>query len=305
MKKKTAISVCICLAAVLLLCSCGKPTALGIIKDMVSAYGKVSSFEGTGDMELTIDVGTSALGAGVNMELATSTKTDIQSAQNICRTNGKTDVGLGSLGSADIDIDSYTVTGGDGITVYTNTGSGWTKYTSSAESSESSVTAGIADVFKAVTSTDMSLRENTETYNGREVYVIDLSLSGEAVDILTGGSLESSLSELFGEDTQIDMSGVRASVVLKVYKDTKLPAEIDLDLGSSLQSALDAAAEKLSSGVSAIIDIDITMEIKTHTVKLTFDSYNTVDSIEIPQEALDAEESSGASGNGILDTIFS
>lgn len=307
MKKKTAFTVCICLMAMLLLCSCGKPTALGILKDMASAYGKTSSFEGRADMELVLEVGTSALGTGVNMELTSVTEADVQSSGNVYYINGKTSLGVGSFGSSDMKIECYTVTDDMGATVYTKTGERWTKHSSNAEeaTAEASGIGSIADVFKAVAAADMSLRDGTETYNGREVYVIDLTLGGDAVKLLAGAGLESALSGLLGEDARLDLSQVNAAVVLKVYKDTKLPAEIYMNLGNSIQGALDAAAEKLSGGISSIIDLDVSMEIKAHTITICFDEYNTIDSIELPEEAYSAEESSGVQGNGILDAVLS
>ncbi len=307
MKKKAAFTVCVCLMAVLLLCSCGRPTALGILKDMASAYGKTSSFEGTADMELVMSVGTSAFGAGVNLELTSDTETDIQGAGNVYHIQGSTNVGVGSLGSSGMEIECYTVTDDTQGTVYTRTGEKWTKHSAEGEeaSAETAGIGSISDIFKALAATEMSLRDGLETYNGREVYVIDLTLGGDAVKLLAGVGLESAISGLFGENIQIDLSDVSASVVLKVYKDTKLPAELEMDLGNSLQGALDNAAEKLSGSISNVIDLDVSMEIKTHTVTICFDEYNTIDSIDLPEEAYGAEESSGVSGGGLLAALFS
>ena len=307
MKKKAAFTVCVCLMAMLLLCSCGRPTALGILKDMASAYGKTSSFEGTADMELVLDVGTSALGTGVNLELTSDTETDIQGAGNVYHIQGTTTVGVGSFGSSGVEIDCYTVTDDTQTTVYTKTGDKWTKHSAGAQetAAEASGSGGIADIFKALAAADMSLRDETEMYNGREVYVIDLTLGGDAVKLLARAGLESAVSGLFGENTQLDMSDVNAAVVLKVYKDTKLPAELEMDLGNSLQGALDAAAEKLSGSISAVIDLDVSMEIKAHTITICFGDYNTIDSIDLPEEVYSAEESSGISGGGLLDSVFS
>ena len=87
--------------------------------------------------------------------------------------------------------------------------------------------------------------------------------------------------------SKIDWDNTAVPSEIYIYKDKKLPARIRLDCKDAGAQMLGAALE------DSLKDMPVEglgVELRSCVVDLTFDRYNEIEPIEIPQEAMGAEE---------------
>ena len=123
------------------------------------------------------------------------------------------------------------------------------------------------------------LAEETETLHDREVYRMDISITGDLLN-----QILMAVSKMQGENSAVpddfDISDGDAAIVLYIYKESKLPAKIVIDctaLGKAVIRNLlkqNAAGESVSTGTNRFV---ITADIP---------DYNTIDEITIPEEVV-------------------
>ena len=123
------------------------------------------------------------------------------------------------------------------------------------------------------------LAEETETLHDREVYRMDISITGDLLN-----QILMAVSKMQGENSAVpddfDISDGDAAIVLYTYKESKLPAKIVIDctaLGRAVIRNLlkqNAAGESVSTGTNRFV---ITADIP---------DYNTIDEITIPEEVV-------------------
>ena len=123
------------------------------------------------------------------------------------------------------------------------------------------------------------LAEETETLHDREVYRMDISITGDLLN-----QILMAVSKMQGENSAVpddfDISDGDAAIVLYIYKESKLPAKIVIDctaLGRAVIRNLlkqNAAGESVSTGTNRFV---ITADIP---------DYNTIDEITIPEEVV-------------------
>lgn len=111
---------------------------------------------------------------------------------------------------------------------------------------------------------EYELAEETEKIGDKEVYVLNGSIKGETLQELMS-SMEN-LESVLG--TEIDLSNAEATLKYAVYKDTFMPAAMELDLSSFVSGLLN--------------DTGITFD--ELTMVYTFKSFDTVTEITVPEE---------------------
>ena len=118
------------------------------------------------------------------------------------------------------------------------------------------------------------LAEETETICGQEAYRIDINVSGailqQLLDIAYSGKNADQRPE------GLDLSEANVESVLYVYKKDKLPAKITVDCALLGNAVMQSLLEKQ----------DYVGATDKFTVTATFTEYNTIDSIEIPEEVV-------------------
>lgn len=298
MKLKKFSALIFALLLMFSLCSCGKMTTEKLVAGTIKAISNVNSFSGTMDTELDI----SANIFGSSIEVITELDTDLEYSDNTVHASGVYNVRTGGLrGDSPFStpIDSYTVTEGDTITNYSLSDGTWYKSSSEAASVDTgSLDLGtIKDFLDTVKSDSFTLSDELETFNGQDVYVLTIEnckYTDLALDLIIS-QIESSLGDI--DLSTIDTSEVNMHITLKVYKETKLPAQITIDFGDSLSSLVDSTVNTMFGEVGSQFadffdNLNIGISISTCTVSVCFDDYNNT-AVTIPDEALNAQEATG------------
>lgn len=298
MKLKKFSALIFALLLMFSLCSCGKMTTEKLVAGTIKAISNVNSFSGTMDTELNIAANIFGSTIEINAEL----DTDLEYSDNTVHASGVYNVRTGGLrgdSPFSVPIDSYTVTEGDTITNYSLSDGKWYKSSSDAVSADTgSFDLGtIKDLLGTVKSDSFTLSDELETFNGQDVYVLTIEnckYTDLALDLIIS-QLESSLGDI--GLSAIDTSGINMHITLKVYKETKLPAQLTVDFGDSLSSLVDSTVNTVfakagSQFVDLFDNLNIGISISTCTVSVCFDDYNNT-TVTIPAEALDAQDSTG------------
>ena len=116
---------------------------------------------------------------------------------------------------------------------------------------------------------DMTLSEETEKIGDREVYVLTSTITGEEFQEIMG--VMENMTEGVGD---MDWSNMQANVTMKIYKDTILPASVSIEMSDS------------GEGIESE---GVTVKFNNLSVVMNYVDFDSVDSIEIPEEALAAK----------------
>ena len=235
-------------------------TAESILKQVNENMDNVQSV--SGDMAMNVDMKISESGLGMNLTMGMDCDLEMTMEPEVVHMAGKLNLSLLGLS---MDMESYTVTEGDKEITYTKMNNAWEKSEEDAEEDE----AGVGDLFEELSSeSELTLQKETEKIDDKEVYVMTAEISGESLNSFMG-SVES-MAEDAGE---LDLSGVEAAVTLRVYKDEMLPASVSVEIS-------DAGSVTESDGTE--------MEIHSLSLELNYSEFDTIEIIEIPEEALNS-----------------
>ena len=239
-----------------------KLTAESILEQVNENMDNIQSV--SGDMAMNVDMKISESGLGMNLSMGMDCDLEMTMEPEIVHMAGKLNLSLLGLS---MDMESYTVTEGDKKTNYTKMNNVWEKSEEDAEDE-----AGVGELFDELSSaSELTLQKETEKIDDKEVYVLTAGVSGESLNSFMG-SVES-MAEDAGE---LDLSGVEADVTLRVYKDEMLPAAVSVEI----------------SDAGSVVESDGTkMEIHSLSLELNYSEFDTIESIEIPEEALNSEVS--------------
>lgn len=239
-----------------------KLTAESILEQVNENMDNIQSV--SGNMAMNVDMKISESGLGMNLTKGMDCDLEMTMEPEIVHMAGKLNLSLLGLS---MDMESYTVTEGDKKTNYTKMNNAWEKSEEDAEDE-----AGVGELFDELSSaSELTLQKETEKIDDKEVYVLTAGVSGESLNSFMG-SVES-MAEDAGE---LDLSGVEADVTLRVYKDEMLPAAVSVEI----------------SDAGSVVESDGTkMEIHSLSLELNYSEFDTIESIEIPEEALNSEVS--------------
>ena len=239
-----------------------KLTAESILEQVNENMDNIQSV--SGNMAMNVDMKISESGLGMNLSMGMDCDLEMTMEPEIVHMAGKLNLSLLGLS---MDMESYTVTEGDKKTNYTKMNNVWEKSEEDAEDE-----AGVGELFDELSSaSELTLQKETEKIDDKEVYVLTAGVSGESLNSFMG-SVES-MAEDAGE---LDLSGVEADVTLRVYKDEMLPAAVSVEI----------------SDAGSVVESDGTkMEIHSLSLELNYSEFDTIESIEIPEEALNSEVS--------------
>lgn len=119
---------------------------------------------------------------------------------------------------------------------------------------------------------DAILAEETATYNDQEVYILSASYEGAFFNNL--------LYEVFnavsnGVSLDIDFENAVLNTEIKIYKESMLPAAVTMTV--------------VEEDLASVVHDQEEMELTSFRYEVQIQEYNTIESIEIPEEALAAE----------------
>ncbi|WP_130837323.1 DUF6612 family protein [Lachnoclostridium sp. Marseille-P6806] len=230
------------------------------------------------DLKATIDSGEESAELSMGMELAI----DLNQEPLVTHTNGT--VRLSVLGQdQETKIEMYSVEEDGKYNLYTSDGTTWTG-TQADIPKDSSLYS--RTVYEAIADggTDAVLEDETKTVNGKDAYVIRVTLTGEFLqDALQ--QVNSALNNM--SDNNMDLGEASAPAELYIYEDSLYPAGLDVD------------AEELGNAMirSAVgeTDEDVSFTIGIFHISTILDRFNEVGAIQIPEEVMSAVSAAGQS----------
>ncbi len=295
MKKSFLLGIILTAAAFLL---CGFDTSLtaeDVLQKSIEESGSASSF--TTDFDFNLDMGvdigdgstTSTIDLLMNMDLTI----DMTMDPYVFQIDGT--VLLSLFGTDETDqVEAYAVLNDDGtLKTYTYSeeeeGPNWTYSETSGydfsalEQSSGTFNAEVLSEYGI----PLTLASETVDVNGTECYLLNTD-----IDI---PSLESLLDSVEDETVQsvLDLlDGLVLNISYYVATDTFLPIAVHMDLNDSDLSVINAYLSELL-GAFDVEDAQTSVELICNDVSMDFEiAYDTIDSITIPQEALDAASAS-------------
>ena len=293
MKKSRIIAII--LAAVMALvsltgCSLFKPTAVSITKKVMKNLETVKSVKGN----IGADFEGPASVSGMEFDLVLNADLELEAVRDsgISHVKGSVGTEIPIIGSITLPVESYQVTQDSVAVAYSSMdGKNWVKVKSDKDSAQD--TEKLPDykvmlgILQKIVSGDIKavLTEETEMKGEREVYRMDINVSGELI-----GDILRAADEMSGEGSSIpedlDFTGADADIVLYVYKDAMLPASVSVDC-TALGNLL--IQERLSeNGVS--------VSANKFVVMMDDLEYNTIDELKIPDEVISSAVDSADTG---------
>lgn len=270
--KRVAILAIAVTATIGLMAGCGKPTPASIAKDVVKALDKVESMDG--EMEMIFDGKISDVsGSGISVDMAMELNAEYQAIitpEAAAYMEATMTISAMSMEES-VDVESYTVKGDEGYDVYTLTDDIWTK--STAEDFESKNESMVQkNIYEGIAGEKLeaTLEEDLEKINGKEAYVLNVTIDGDYINEVF--STIGDLSEGMVND-DID-SKTKLDAKVYIYKDANVPAKIEMD------------CKNLADDMFASQDETASIKVDEFTLTMTMNSYNNVDEIEVPKEAV-------------------
>lgn len=233
----------------------------------------------SGDVEVTTGVNLSQWGMDMDVDLVLAG--EWETAVNPAAFHFDGTLGLDVMGFG-MDFEIYGVEEDGKYVTYAKTAGQWSKFEGQAKSFDN------WDGFYELEPDSIELSQESGEVNEKETSVIHTEISGE--DVIELMKKAEFLEDDLGD---ADISGLKADIALEIYKESGLPASVNVDFGDSLSSAAQSSEELAGlPGVGkCVINVNV-ME------------YNSVDSIEVPQEALTAEETEGNPLKDLTDDMF-
>lgn len=259
--------------AVVMSVGCKKETPDSLLKAALKKQSEAKSFEGSMDMDMTMGMAQS----GVSMELDMNFQMDIQMTQDPDMYHLKGSMGMDFMG-LNVDMEMYGQENeeSDTFTVYSMTDGSWQKYEEEQDEDVAEILANL-DSFSAE---NLELEKDLVKVNGKKAYKMTGTMEGEEL-------AESGILEAAGEEIQdLDWSNVKAKISIWIYKDSKLPAAMQIQVKDSPQSEDGAVAY-----------------LKNLNLKMEYKGYDNIDKIKIPKEALNAVEVSPDSEDAWTDDL--
>lgn len=265
MKKRIISILALVLIFAFMMTGCGGPkkvTAQSLLEGAQAKTEAANSMEGKMTMEMTIE---SEDMAALGGSMALSMDMDMQTTTDPVASYMTGSVNMMGFG---MDMDIYTVVEDGKLCNYMKVMDQWmVQRLDFDESMMEAVDSSAKDLLKNIDS--LTLAEETKDVDGKEAYIISGTIEGEDVQNLMN-SATSSLGGVMGNTDQIDLSGMTVDVEYAVGKEDGLPIYTNMKFGGMKSSA---------EGVE--------VNISDMTANLTYTGFGTVESIAVPQEAID------------------
>lgn len=305
------------LTAVLLLSGCAsmnpfKPSALGLTKDALTNVGKIQSGKAEYTVDTDFSLGSKGLEISMDMQMAIDGYSEF--TRDPDRTKNGATVRLNVLGQEQmIDTEGYTDKLEDGTVItYSRVEDGeWMKTTKSPDEKDKEESADKelsplelgGGLLKMALENPLNaeLVEEMSSVHGKEAYQINCTIPGSFLKETLESTDNENVEKIKEFTKDIDWDSVEIPAEFYVYKESKLPARIYLDLKTIGTQFIEVLMKQM--GEDLPVD-EISIEAKTLTVDIILDEYDEIAPIEIPQEALDAKEVSTEEGIPDLPELF-
>lgn len=277
-------------------CTGMAPTAKSVAAGVEKSMGGVTSASENVEVDFSGSLAVSEVTADVSMHMESS----VEETTNPFAAHADTEARISVFGtSTKTKTENYmTMEDGQLITYSNADDSGWEKTTTKLKDSEKDKLMSLynKDLYSKIAdgSQEATLEESTENVNGKAAYILDTTLEGDLLESLFLESVGSESSEEVLNLDEIDWEDLSSDVRIYIYKETKQPAKLEMD-ASEIGEGYMKQILALSAG-----DDTMDLDVDSFDVNITFDNYNEVEEITIPDEALEAEENSDDDNLGSL-----
>lgn len=260
-------------AVMLLLSGCRRTdSAVTVLKEAVENCNKAESFAGNIGMDMSIGIEESGMSIGMDLNI----DMDIEAVKETGAYHMKGDLTAGLMNLME-NIEVYGVPdekGSDFLT-YVNMNGSWAKTKNPADEKENvGRLMNLENYFAS--GSELEMKESGKE-NGREVYVI--TTTADNGKLQTAGII---LDSLLGDDNiSIDFKDAQSEVTFKIYKEDRFPASVSMKLSGKDGHTFTISEEGV--GEFTLKQIEFT---------LAFEEFDTIETIEVPDKALDARSDS-------------
>lgn len=244
-------------------------------ENLIKAANENTANVKSADMSIAVDIQANISASGMAMDIVMNMEMDMQATNDPIMMHTTGNYSFEMLGQGESgDIEMYMEQDGDKGITYSKMGDeDWKKEES--DSTESILESyGKADA--AAMAKSLELAANTETVNNIKCYKLTGNVAGNAVESLMGsamGNMEE--MNLLGEMNMDDMS---VPVEYYISKDKSQPVKMTMDLKDIMKASLEASMKE-SAGAE-----EVTTEVSACAIEIQFNSFDTVESITIPDE---------------------
>lgn len=283
------------------LTGCGKKvTTESLLNDCKANQEKVTSVSEQINMDLSINLSTSGIIVPISLNSSISIA---QNDQETAYVNGNFDFSMLDEAQS-IPIEAYVEKDENNLISYTYSNETWSKETSEID------TDSITKLQKLIEKFDfygymlnkkdsITLEEDTISFNNKDCYVLNTEINTKdfseylinKIDEETIKDFEMTQEEIDEAKKSIeDMTPMDFPVVCYIYKDSSLPAYLELDLTNSLKK-YESEINELINSISKTDDItpedeensSFACAFEKFKITIAFDKYNET-KVEIPSD---------------------
>lgn len=283
------------------LTGCGKKvTTESLLNDCKANQEKITSASEQINMDLSINLSTSGIIVPISLNSSISIA---QNDQETAYVNGNFDFSMLDEAQS-IPIEAYVEKDENNLISYTYSNETWSKETSEID------TDSIAKLQKLIEKFDfygymlnkkdsITLEEDTISFNNKDCYVLNTEINTKdfseylinKMDEETIKDFEITQEEIDEAKKSIeDMTPMDFPVVCYIYKDSSLPAYLELDLTNSLKK-YESEINELINSISKTDDItpedeensSFACAFEKFKITIAFDKYNET-KVEIPSD---------------------
>lgn len=253
--------------AALMLFGGSSVTAKSLCSETAKNMGTVESYTSTVKMDLDSNVTVES--QSIDFIMDSTYETDINLGPYKSHTVGNYVMTAGGQKES-VDLEMYMEESGNTVTLYSMQNGYWLK--------DTSYSASVFDVelFDKIGNgnLDAKLAEDTITIDGKEAYRLDVVLNGSDLANCFTGETEPILGMDYSE---IDWDSIYADSKIYIYKDSKLPARIDIEAGDIGDVFIRLMLESAFG-----TEVSYNYSLNNYDVQFTFTDYNDVKDIIIP-----------------------
>lgn len=288
MKKRILVSVVMCMLLAFALVGCGKKIdAQTLIETAFNQLKDANSYEG----DMTFDVGVSMANAdasqsttmGIGGSMYTTTYT---SEDGDVTDYNKVSVTVDFLGfSQAVETEEYVVTTEDNVTTYTLSDGAWSKTVGATADNVEEAKSELSNLDLSSLYSLFTIADKTENFNGYDCYVLDAVLTQDSIaDIMAQIPADSEAGKALESYSSVK-DKLDFSIAVKLYIDKESNNLVSLSV--SLENISEDTLKELFGGAE---DADVTVSVDKFAFSVSFTNIGEVGGIDIPEDALNAEE---------------
>lgn len=239
-------------------------TTKELFQELAAKTKKVESFSGAMKLAMDMTISGQNMKMGMDMAMAVINEPLAQKLDGVLSVEAAGQ-------SQELDMEVYVVEEADQLVSYAKMNNEWTK----SEQQKLTNTGFLSsDTYQAMTeeAAEYELAKESVEVNGKKCYRVEGKISGSSLTkMIDADMLDSMGNGIIDSDDWADLS---FPFTMEVYQDSLLPASVKVDMAAAV------------SGLDSLASLD--MEVAQYGIEMTFDEYDQVKEITVPQEGLDA-----------------